>query len=98
MSHGTPNTKLAAALSSAALALGALAPAAAAHYGSAGSATEAGVTASAPPPSTSAQDPSGSAWVYVGVGGALLSGGAIFTAARRKCRHFGGTGPPAASA
>lgn len=111
MSHATRNTKLAAAVSSAALMLGGLAPAASAHYGSVGNLTEAGhtvparnipprslETGSTPLRSTSAQDSHGSPWIYVGVGGALLSGGMIFTAARRRSRHVRGTEPPAATA
>lgn len=108
MSHATPGTKLAVALTSAALACGAVAPAATAHYGSVAAATDTApsVTARNMPPrspdesatavrGTPTEDAAGSPWVYVGVGGALLSGGLLLTSARRRSRRVGANGLPA---
>jgi hypothetical protein len=109
MSHATPATKFTAALTSVALACGAVAPAASAHYGSIAAATDTAPSVPArnmPPRSldesatavrgTPTEDAAGSPWVYVGVGGALLSGGLLLTSARRRSRRVGATDLPAA--
>jgi hypothetical protein len=89
MGHATPGTKLAVALTSAAIACGAVAPAATAHYGSVAAATDDAAVQSTP---TEDDSP----WLYAGVSGALLSGGLLFTAARRRSRRAGATGLPVA--